>query len=262
VATAPRDSKKLERNFAAVVRAHPQWPRIVSEGDSWFSFPFAERGNLIDFLERELKRAALLRLERSGDSLETMLSPRAKSRLGYRLGHWRVDLLLFSGGGNDFVGARGFAALLAPGAGLDDAAVEARLDRIEARYLELAALRDAFRRECTIVAHGYDYPIPADRGVRQLGLRLTRPWMHPALVARGIVEPVAQRAIARELIDRFHARLQAVAARCARFVAVDLRGTLGPGDWGDEIHPTRAGFAKLGRRLVRAVRDVVPGAFR
>lgn len=259
--TAPRDSKQLERNFAAVVRRHPEWPRIVSEGDSWFSFPFPERGNLIDVLERSMRRAALLRLERSGDSMAAMLSPRAKSRLGYRLGHYRVDLLLFSGGGNDVVGARSFATLLAPGAGLVDAAVEERLDRIEERYLELVALRDAFRRECTIVAHGYDYPIPADRGVRQLGLRLTRPWMHPALVEGGILEPAAQRAIARELIDRFHARLESVAARCPRFVAIDLRGTLGPADWGDEIHPTRAGFAKLGRRLERVVRELAPRAF-
>lgn len=264
----PAASSFLERNFAATIRRQPDWPRVVSEGDSWFSFPFPERGNLIDRIEPALRRAALLRLEKSGDTMARMLSPRNKGRLGVLLGRYAVDLLLFSGGGNDVVGAPGFEALLRPRGDaaswrdcLVDRAVADRLDLVDARYRELFALRDAFRRDCVIVIHGYDYPVPADRGVRQLGLRLRRPWMIPAMRSRGIVDPAEQRAIARELIDRFAARLRALADAHERVTLVDLRGTLGEGDWGDEIHPSRAGFAKLARVLEREVRTIVPRAF-
>ena len=268
VPPSPRASNRLERNFAAAIRRHPERPRIVSEGDSWFSFPFPDRGNLIDRLEPALRRAALLRLERTGDTMAAMLSARAKRRLGFLLGRYAVDLLLFSGGGNDVLGAPGFDALLRPRAEaaswrdcLVDRAVADRLDAVDAGYRELFALRDAFRRGCAIVVHGYDYPVPADRGIRQLGVRLRRPWMHPAMTSRGIVDPAEQRAIARELIDRFAGRLRALADAHERVTLVDLRGTLGDGDWGDEIHPSRAGFAKLARVLEREVRTLVPDAF-
>ena len=122
-------------------------------------------------------------------------------------------------------------------------------------------MRDAFRRSCAIVVHGYDYPIPSNRPIRQLGVRLRRPWMHPAMVAKGIVDPVEQRAIARELIDRFGRRLRALADAHERVATVDFRGTLGERDWGDEIHPSRAGFEKLARVLERAVRLLAPRAF-
>ena len=39
------------------------------------------------------------------------------------------------------------------------------------------------------------------------------------------------------------------------FVHVDLRGTLDPADWANEMHPTRKGFEKVARKFLNEAKQ-------
>ena len=65
------------RDFERSVRDNPEWPVLVSGGDSWFSYP--EEPNVIDLLddptgEGRQRDWSLLRLENGSDELTTALS--------------------------------------------------------------------------------------------------------------------------------------------------------------------------------------------
>src|SRR5688572_10697294 len=93
----------LEQYFAQSINRNPGFPIVISEGDSWFSFP--SHANTIDHLDEMLQRKlSLLRLESSGDTLQRMTSGDQRGRLRHLLTIYKVEVLLFSGGGNDAVG--------------------------------------------------------------------------------------------------------------------------------------------------------------
>ncbi len=274
MATAhPRDSHKLETNFAAAVRRGVR-PVIVSEGDSWFSFPL--RRNVVDYLEIMGDSArdgfALLRLESSGDEMRTIFDGRQRDYLRQVLRTYPVEAVLWSGGGNDVLGADFFPLLLdavPAGAGALDwihrERAERRFDELRLAYLALIDLRDDSRPGCTLVVHGYDYAIPADRPVSidtPLGrLRLSGPWMWNVFEQKK-VPPADRPAIARWFIDRFNELLGTLANEHAGFLYLDHRGTLGAGDWGDEIHPSAAGFRTVTERYRGPLQGLFPGKFR
>lgn len=268
----PRDSKKLERNFAAATGRGVK-PAIVSEGDSWFSFPL--RRNVVDYLEvmgdAEDDGFALLRLESPGDEMRAIFAGRQRADLRKILGLYPVDLLLFSGGGNDVLGAD-FPPLLLDavpaGAGALDWIHEERagrrIEELRLAYLDLIDLRNDARPACPILVHGYDYAIPADRPVSidtPFGrLKLSGPWMWDAFEAKG-VPPAHRPVIARWFVDRFNEMLATLANDHPGFLYLDLRGTLAADEWGDEIHPSAAGFRKVAERYRGLLQTRFPGKF-
>jgi hypothetical protein len=249
-------------------------PAIISEGDSWFSFPL--RRNIVDNLEIMGDAAgggfALFRLEAPGAEMRTIFGGRQRSFLRKTLGLYPVEAVLFSGGGNDVLGADFFPLLLDAvpiGAGaldwIHEERAERRLEEIRLAYLDLIDLRDDSRPACTLVVHGYDYAIPGDRGVTittPFGkLTLSGPWMWKAFEAKD-VPPAHRPEIARWFIDRFNELLATLANAHPGFLYLDLRGTLAANEWGDEIHPSAAGFRKLTERYRGPLQGLFPGKFR
>jgi hypothetical protein len=236
-----------------------RYPRILCEGDSWFGYPVYT--NLIDFVDRQ-EKFAIKRWERSGDTLEEIMhTGEFYSSIDKELPH----TLIFSGGGNDLVDKSwiqdgpdgpGLFNQYTSGATareLINAVVwQGKLDRFRELYETLVRMVD---QRCPIVAHGYDDLIPSDTPVKYDGLKVTGPWVKPAMEAKRIVNPTLQEKVAKEVVGDFNAMLSKVAAaHPGFFVHVDLRGTLARAEWANEMHPTRRGFEKLAKRFVAAAK--------
>lgn len=257
--------------FAESIALHPKRLVIISEGDSWFSYPLNR--NIADYVEM-MSDFSMLRLERSGEEAREILasgSPQLANLRKY-LKRYPVELLMFSGGGND-IADENLPALLKlkkPGMGwrdcIDDQALDARLNEIIAAYRRLIDVRDASRPSCRIVTHGYDYPVPTGIKARgAFGLGSAGPWLKPHLVAKKIDPQTDGVLILRHLIDQFYERLETLAeptVKGSRFHVVDSRRTLIPADrlhWADEMHPSGFGAELLAQRWRATLAKLFPG---
>jgi len=239
--------------FAASIKQHPKRLVMLTEGDSWFSYPL--NANIADYIEM-MNDFSLLRLEHNGDEAREILASGSEQlkKLKYYLKGYPVDLVLLSAGGNDLV-SRELGKMLnkkAPGATWQSAVKLATLttvlDDIVAAYTRLLDARDALRPKCVVVSHSYCYFQPTGRkATGPFGLGKAGPWMRPVLAAKGIDPDTEGREIARYLVDELHARLMALASMRARFHVVDMRNALPVDDvhWSDEIHPSGTGFRRL-----------------
>ena len=245
--------------FAASIKQFPQRLVILTEGDSWFSYPL--NSNIADYIEM-MSDFSILRLEHSGDEARDILAAGSEQlkKLKYYLKNYPVDALLLSAGGNDLVSGE-LARVLSkkPNGNPWQSAIKlstltTALDDIVASYARLLDARDALRPNCVVVAHSYCYFHPTGRkATGPFGLLKAGPWMRPVLVAKGINPDTEGRDLARYLIDELHARLEALAAARPRFRLVDMRAAL-PVDnvhWSDEIHPSGTGFRRLAENCWR-----------
>jgi hypothetical protein len=250
--------------FAASIKQFPKRLVILTEGDSWFSYPL--NSNIADYIEM-MNDFSILRLEHNGDEAREILGAGSEQlkKLKYYLKNYPVDALLMSAGGNDLV-ARELPKLLEKKhngntwqSTIKLATLTSVLDDIVGSYARLLDARDALRPQCVVVAHSYCYFQPSGRkATGPFGLLKAGPWMRPVLVAKGIDPDTEGRDLARYLIDELHARLKALAAARPRFQVVDMRAALPPDNthWADEIHPSGTGFRRLAedhwRPLLRA----------
>ena len=255
-------------NFRKMVRRFPRRPVIVAEGDSWFGYPpkavfVGKPSNLIDHLARK-RRSNILRLESNGAEAVAMLAGRNRATLVDRLSEFadKVDVLLFSGGGNDIVGKGDIEPLLKRKRSamtweqcIEKTRFRRKLGQIKNAYEDLLDLRNDHCPRATIITHGYDWPIPCPcPGEFFAGAFKTGPWMHPFMVDKGIVLARDQKAIARFFIDGLTAMLATLATKPRNqdnFVYVDLRGKLAKSEWLNEIHATSGGFRKLAEIMDR-----------
>jgi len=103
-----------------------------------------------------------------------------------------------------------------------------------------------------IVIHGYDYPVPDGRGFLGGWGMLPGPWLEPGFREKGYAQMEDRIRLTRDLIDRFNAMLEVVAAlpSFGHVNYLNLRGTLSAAgdykeDWANELHPTAEGFEKV-----------------
>lgn len=231
-------------------------PVVVSEGDSWFDYPLYR--NIIDRVD-DLKRFAIKRLEFSGDTVANMIGKGANWRGLYSLKtvveRERPRFVLFSGGGNDIVGKeiagaiRKYNAQRSAAWHLDTEMWQHLTGNIEQGYQQL--LRE-IGPLAPVFAHGYDYIIPANKPVRYDGIAISGPWVLPEMENMGI-PPEMQVLVGREMIDWFNrmlAQLEREHSETGYFAHIDLRNTLLPAQWQNEIHPTRQGFEVIAARFV------------
>jgi hypothetical protein len=247
--------------FAASIRQFPQRLIILTEGDSWFSYPL--NCNIADYVEM-MSDFSFLRLEHNGDEAREILGTGSEQlkKLKYYFKNYPVDALLLSAGGNDLVSGSLPKVLDKKINGnpwqsaIKLATLTTVLDDIVAGYSRLLDARDALRPQCVIVAHSYCYFQPTGRkATGPFGLLKAGPWMRPVLLAKGIDPDTEGREVARYLVDELHSRLKAVAAARPRFQLVDMRAAL-PVDnvhWADEIHPSGTGFRRLAEDFWRPV---------
>lgn len=243
--------RQLIGDFERARREHPGWPVVVSEGDSWFSFSdvIGQLDDPGDTGDPQRQRAwALLRLEKAGDEILSILSGGPRSKLRSHFSRWPLDALLFSAGGNDIIGPD-LPPLLLPFVGGMTAAdviraprFERRLRQIEDCYVELLEMLSDVGQPARVFANSYDYVRASGDKATFLGIAVAGPWIRPAFEEKGV--PVALREpVIHLLIDSFAAMLDGLVASpvaAGRLVRVETRNVVGT-RWKDEIHPNRLG---------------------
>lgn len=241
-------------------RNDPGAPLILCFGDSWVQYPFHRDGNLANrFLDfGKFQAMDIVALGENGmeigepgksnlHTLTTFLKFESKM----------VDMIIVSGGGNDFAGADDLLPLLKVGNANDvsswfkpqeTAALFARVTRGFERVIQL---RDIFCPQVPIVSHCYDYAPPTGRGL--LGFS---PWIRPAMDQVGMPRPMQTEAV-RYIIDHL-AAIQLTLADKPGYHFVDTRNCLEEDDWDNELHPTRAGFNKIAARFFPVISKTFP----
>lgn len=257
--------RKLLKFFVPSIKAHPNWPVIISEGDSWFSFP--EHDNTIDHLDQFADRKiSLLRLEASGDKALRIVGGRQKIRLANYLRRFNVQALLFSGGGNDIVGADLLPLLNQRQDGMtwqqciNEETTAARFDRLRSAYLDIVHLRNENQPGCVLYVHSYDLAIPSGKAVHAWGFKIG-PWMKENLELKGITDAADQKQIIHELLHRFDSMLRQLVKDHQDVVHIETLGTLGANEWNDELHPTADGFHKIAEKFRKELKKQFPATF-
>lgn len=265
-AVAPLPGPIARDAFSLQVAQFPHRPKILAEGDSWFSYPpdylvAGEPSNIILWLRRK-DAYNLKNMSSTGDEAVAMLASKAKIGLITELRDQHYDALLFSGGGNDIVGEYDmpfFLRIKRAGMTWKDCIREdrfaRRLNQIENAYRDLIELTIDYarNRQIPIITHTYDRVVPSPRGAEFIEGLLTvgRSWIYPYMLAADITDSSDQIRIIDYMLSAFQDRLLALQqVYPRRFFVVKTQGTLRPGyDWLNEIHPSPKGFRKLAEKV-------------
>ncbi len=247
-------------------KARPEPVGMLIEGDSWFAFPMWLRTNIVAELKNiNEDKIVQLDLSASGDEARQMLSGDEFAEL-YRImaqENLQFDCILFSGGGNDIVSTNLPVLLNTYHAGdtwedcLNMPRFRRRLQEIENAYLDLADLRDDYQPDAWIFTHAYDYAIPSGKGVRLLGLEAAGGWLKEVMDARNI-PAILQQEIVNHLLSEYDNLLIRLEQTHDKWRHVRTQGTLADDEWGDEMHPTTAGFKKVAAKFQAALVEVFP----
>jgi hypothetical protein len=270
----------LARRQSTRTAAAGQRGLLIAEGDSWFDYPFYDVLELLEAEGYEVESVAHM-----GDTLEDMAhDPGQVERLTRAFEKVRARgrkprAILLSGGGNDIAGDE-FAMLInhansglpTLNATVADGVIRERLRTAMASLVGVVTRlsESHFGERARVVVHGYDYPIPDGRGYLGGAWILPGPWLEPGFRRKGHCAETARdrprvleanALVLRDLIDRYNVMLSALvrdlaAAGLSHVRYVDLRGTLSAAlpsgykaDWGNELHPTKPGFAKVTARI-------------
>ena len=246
-------------------------PVLVSEGDSWFQFPFLVK----DTIDQLGVDHLVWSLDAAGDTADNMVNRRPEYLRGLQAQkHRGLQGFLFSAAGNDVIGedAMGEPVLTRlvkqhdPGKDaawhIDQAALAGVIHFLDTAYRTVVRTvrNDPDLEQLPIFVHAYDYALPGghDGDLRDPPWAAQDKWLGRALRARGIDDSRLQREIVRILIDATYDMLKGVAgdSDATHVHLVDIRGCLPTlGDWADEIHATDDGFARVADRFRVALRE-------
>ncbi len=225
-------------------------PIILLFGDSWFFYFTPGVGNLANrFLD--FGRGQAMDFVAIGENGMEIGKP-GKTNLHdlttfFQWESRTVDMIVISGGGNDFAGADDLLPLLQQGdpgdaaTWFNQAKTDELFDVIKAGYKRVIYLRDQFAPTVPILTHCYDYSKADGQGVLWFS-----PWIKPALDQIGMPVNLHRKAV-KLIIDRLAAIQTELAG--PRYHFVDTRNTLAPEDWTNELHPTGKGFNKIARKF-------------
>jgi len=243
----------------------PQNLRIVAEGDSWFDYPIGV--DILDHL-RMVHGYAVYKVAKAGDTIDNMVYGGQIAHTLAAVARHRPKVVLFSAGGNDIAGYEFESLLNHRKSGLPILR-EAYID-----YLFRTAFKTAYETfmirvweidpAIKIVTHGYANAIPDGRGLfgrsREVDLfppiEFLGPWLRPALLKKGVTDPVESEGTVRNVINRFNAMLKQLSNEHERCIYLDLRPIIGRSDWVNELHLTNDGF----RRVANVFRDAIRAA--
>ena len=245
-----RQRRKL---YKRTRKRHPDYPVIVSEGDSWFQFPHPNLKEIIDHL---LDQYAVLSLGAAGDTIDNYFR---KGELFSALATEQADFLLLSGGGNDILGPE-IKELLADDIDEDAAPEGAQPERFlnEQFKDKMERLSDIYRRifervqsdhpQVQVICHGYDYILPNPK-TGWFGVHLK-----DKVKRRG-----DQKALADLLIDRFNEKMIETAKSFPNVHFLDNRNTVKEFLWHDEIHPNTKGFFDVALKFHQKLNELRSG---
>lgn len=269
------ERERRRRQFEEDLVKRPDFKILYMEGDSWFQFPV-----FIDELYDHLRNSYnVYCTSRAGDTIRNMIfeSPEYLRYLRelIHLRGLKLHGFVFSGAGNDVVGQgpsgkpvleemlRDYDPSKPPAWHLETPECNAvmqfiargyrrLLDSVEERFAALAY------PDLRIYLHGYDYvrvrSLPHDDPHRK---PWALNWTGDPLRARGFTDNAVGSAVMAALIDRLNETTEKVCdADPDRAVYVDLRGSVAPHQWADELHATSAGFREAAKRF----RQVLPAS--
>lgn len=267
-----------KREFEEMQTWFPDRLGIVAEGDSWFAYPskwlIGRPPNLVSHISGWTKgKANFYSMASNGDEAVDMLSGNEKHKL-VKVLRWHkearnrkpVDLLLFSGGGNDVVGENDYERFIRPykeGYTARDCLRIGRLERkikqIGLAYHELIDIRDHYSPSTVIITHTYDHPYASLVGMDFLGgLIKNKGWMKRYMDDVGIPDKMQTKVI-REFMDLMAAESLKVQKKRANFIVVDTRCTLlNKKDWLNEIHPDKKGFKAIASKIYAKMQTEFP----
>lgn len=204
--------------------------RIISEGDSWFQYPFLLQ-DIIDHL-MDFSDFAVLSFGEAGDLIANMVS---KAEYAHELVTENPHFFLISGGGNDLVAGRGLQRYLInspagndPRQYINHFAVADFKASIASHFTSLFRSIIDLKPDIQILCHGYSYPIPANG-----------PWLGTPMAKLGITDAQTQEAIIRIIFDEVNEMLADTAAAFVGSVYfLDVRNVVPRDGWHDELHPT------------------------
>jgi len=279
-----RSSKRAnnKQEFNNMRRWYPERVTILAEGDSWFAYPskwfVTKHPNLVSRISGWAKpNANFYSMASNGDEAVDMVSGKQKHQLVDIL-RWHekaknrkpVDLLLFSGGGNDIVGSNDFERFIRPYQSgytprecLRIRRLKRKVKQIGLAYQELLDIRDHYSPSTLVMTHTYDYPFASKQGANFLGgLINTQGWMK-RFMDEILIPDEIQTQVIRELMDMMAGESLKIAEERTGFNVVDTRGTLlNKHDWENEIHPDKAGFKAIADKMYIDIEKRFPSLIR
>lgn len=234
-----------QRRYRRKVAENPNVTRIVSEGDSWFQFPFI-LNDIVDNIMND-DDFAVFSLGAAGDHLSNMINA---AEYVEAIRREQPEFFLISGGGNDLVGGRNLAQVLHPfasGRRPDEylnPQFDAFVEQIRANYRRLFNSIQTRFPHLKILCHGYDYPIPSNGR-----------WLGQPMQSLGIEAPSLQQEILMVVMDRLNDVIGEVASNFNNTQFLDLRNLVGSGEWFDELHPKNSGFRRVSDVFLSALRN-------
>lgn len=257
------------RIYDELVKTHSTAKKVLAEGDSWFSYPkkfilIGKNANIIDHLG-EKKDLLIYNSSNNGDELLSMLSGEQKFSLIKKLAHNHFDYLLFSGGGNDIVGKFDFDFLIKKVEPVpDDWRELIAQDRLKLRMLQIKSAYEMLceivkdyskNKDIKIITHTYDIVIPAKSGYKIFDLiPLSKAWIYPYLIRKGITSPSAQQEIVRHILYEFKNTITAIQRDYSYFKVVNTQGAITKNNqWLNEIHPTSSGFKAISEIIYKSL---------
>lgn len=276
---ALNDATRLRRQAAFGVRRLIDAGALVlvGEGDSWFQFPVMLR-DIIDNLDNSYN---IWSLAAAGDTLQNMVVDRPEYLQAVREKIGETRVLVFSGAGNDVLGAdetgksilaqivRRFAAGKPAEWYIDTDAFRQKIAFVENCYRMVFSSVQAEFPQLPVICHGYDYAIPGGgpNDYRNPIWAEQDQWLGRPLSELGIVDHELQRAIVRLMIDRLNEKLKTlcgannVGGAFKNAWHVDLRGTVDRLTlWADELHPTDDGFALVAAKFADLINKTILSA--
>jgi hypothetical protein len=261
-----------ERMFKKAIDKDKTRPVLYAEGDSWFQFPFLIE-DLIDNLGNEY---LIFDTSRAGDTLKNMLDIDNAEYLDtltklIHLDELNVCGFLFSGAGNDVIGAdesnesylksmvKDYDSTKSLDWHLDTAATLERLSFIESSYRSLLqSIESRFPLKAfpqlKVYIHGYDYVQVKSLQERNSSRPYPPNWTGDPLRVHKFPDNATGSALLRILIDKLNAITKKVCDENPRGVYIDLRGTVLPTQWEDELHPTSQGFKSASKQFSAALK--------
>jgi hypothetical protein len=234
--------------------------KVLVEGDSWANilYPWSEffgyNEAFPNFIERD-PRFYYNNVGWPGDTLENIversLSPNPEDPdkgLYVPIRSGIFDFLIFSGGGNDFLGGGELKKFLKPyRAGVSDSwecldkeKVDEVYSRVTSLYRKIIKLVNVSSPHTHIFVHGYDHAVPRSGG-RWLGTPFSSMGYTPeAKICRDIIA---------SLVDRMYDTLEAIASSNDRVHVVNVRG-LCHNNWHDELHPNRPAAKAIADKFI------------
>ncbi|MGM9506934.1 hypothetical protein ACS5NO_04390 [Larkinella sp. GY13] len=245
-----------DRRYDRMVRRFPDRPRIVAIGDSWFNHP--TETDLVDQLSK-LYPIHFVPIQNNNADKQPYLEAVQESRANFLLVSMRlfstIDKRLFSQNTirdalRKFLDSSGYDSYRFqkdPDRYLSNEFYN-KLDLIASSWNGVFNDTRTANPPIHILIHGYDYIVP--------GFKAQNPFWQLIMEVVRSYNTKEQQALFRHVIDTLNKRLKVEAAECPNVSYIDLRNTVQPDQWLDELHPNSAGFEQIANKFITRINEL------